>query len=146
MHINEWRLAGLPSTEGSNRFATANNRSSSYISKIVKLKHTFIPIRGPTQSTSSLFKKKKNTHPVNFNCPPLIPTLKSLSRGDPNGINCSSFLSLNSRFVVSSNLRVMCSTASGVPYFEFFNFSGCNSNLNFKKTMKGKRIYLLRIP
>ncbi len=47
----------------------------------------------------------------------------TLSSGEPKGINCKSFLSLKSRFVVSSNFLVMWSRASGVPYFEFLSFS-----------------------
>ena len=38
-------------------------------------------------------------------------------------MNCSSFRSRNNLFVVSSNLRVMWSNESGVPYFEFLSFS-----------------------
>ena len=66
----------------------------------------------------------EETHPVSFNWPPLMPTFESLSRGDQKGINCRSFLSRKSRFVVSSKRFVIWSTASGVPYFEFFSVSG----------------------
>lgn len=62
-------------------------------------------------------------HPVSFSCPPRIPTVRSLSRGEPKGTNCSSLLSRNNRFVVSSNRFVMWSSESEVPYFEFFSFS-----------------------
>lgn len=50
---------------------------------------------------------KMDTDPVSFNCPPLMPTDMSLSRGDPNGMNCRSFLSRKSRLVVSSKRFVM---------------------------------------
>ena len=52
-----------------------------------------------------------------------MPTLKSLSKGEPNGTNCSSLLSRNSRLVVSSKRFVMWSRESDVPYFEFLSFS-----------------------
>lgn len=63
------------------------------------------------------------TDPVNLSCPPRIPTVMSLSSGDPKCTNCSSLLSRNSLLVVSSNRFVMWSSASRVPYLDAFNFS-----------------------
>ena len=62
-------------------------------------------------------------YPVSFSCPPRIPTVWSLSKGEPNGTNCISFRSRNSRFVVSSNRLVIWSRESGEPYREFLSFS-----------------------
>ena len=74
------------------------------------------------------------TYPVSFSCPPRMPTDISLSRGDPKGMNCRSFASRKSRLVVSSKRFVIWSTESGVPYFEFFNFSGGESENNVADT------------
>src|SRR4051794_19630056 len=63
------------------------------------------------------------TCPVSLSCPLLIPTFGSLSRGDPNGMNCVSLLFRKSRFVVSSKRFVIWSKVSRVPYFECLSFS-----------------------
>ena len=47
----------------------------------------------------------------------------SLSSGEPNGTNWSSLASRNSRLVVSSNLFVMWSSESAVPYLDDLSFS-----------------------
>ena len=49
--------------------------------------------------------------------------MRTLSKGDPKGMNCSSFRSRKRRLVVSSNFRVIWSSESGVPYFEFLSLS-----------------------
>ena len=63
------------------------------------------------------------SYPVSFNWPPLIPTVLSLSRGEPNGTYWGSCESRKRRFVVSSNRLVMWSKESGVPYLESFNLT-----------------------
>src|ERR1700722_13344997 len=78
-------------------------------------------------------KTAKDTHPDNFSCPLLIPTVGSLSRGDPNGMNCVSFLSRNNRFVVSSKRLVIWSNESSLPYLEFLSFSAIDVSCEYPR-------------
>ena len=66
--------------------------------------------------------------------------MQTLSKGDPKGMNCSSFRSRKRRLVVSSNFRVIWSSESGVPYFEFLSLSDIERDENENNEEKTNNI------
>jgi hypothetical protein len=72
-------------------------------------------------------KSAATSAPVSLSWPERMPTAPSRSSGEPNATYCGSCASRNSRFVVSSNRRVMWSSESGVPYRLFASLLARNA-------------------